>query len=308
MLIRHLRFFVVLADERHFGRAAETCGVSQPTLSQAIRKLEEDLNLALVIRGHRFTALTPEGEKLLRWSRRILADHDSLHEDLRGARGGLTGTLRLGVIPAAMPMISLISESFARRNPLAGLEIRSMSFQALRRALEAFEIDGGVTYLDQAPEENLREFPLYRERYLFACRAEHPLAERRIVGWAEAAAQPLCLLREEMKHRRILDEVAGDLGVELRPKITCNSFLGVASHLRAGPWCAIVPQAFRFVFGEAGGLALREMAETPRRHMVGLVLAERSPQTPMAEALRSCVEEADFEGRLEASAAPRAAE
>ncbi|WP_018634215.1 LysR family transcriptional regulator [Neomegalonema perideroedes] len=308
MLIRHLKFFIVLAEEKHFGRAAEACGVTQPTLSQAIRKLEEDLNLALVIRGHRFTALTPEGEKLLRWGRRILADHDSLHEDLRGAQGGLTGDLRLGVIPAAMPMVSLISERFARRHPLAGIEIRSMSFQALRRALEIFEIDGGVTYLDEASQEGLQGFPLYRERYLFACRAGHPLAAREIVDWAEAAAQPLCLLREEMKHRRILDEAAADFGVSLRPKITCNSFLGVASHLRAGPWCAIVPQAFRFVFGEVGGLALLEMPEAPRRHMVGLVLAERAPQTPMAAALQACVEEADFESRLETLPPQKAAE
>ncbi len=109
MLIRHLKFFVTLAEEQHFGRAAEQCSVTQPTLSQAIRKLEEDLNLSLIVRGHRFLSLTAEGEKVLRWGRQILADYESLHDDLRGRKkGGLTGTLRLGVIPGALA-ISLLA-------------------------------------------------------------------------------------------------------------------------------------------------------------------------------------------------------
>src|SRR3546814_2937749 len=69
MLIRHLAYFVTLAKERHFARAADACHITQPTLSAAIRKLEEDLGVPLVARGHRFTGLTPEGEKLLAWSR-----------------------------------------------------------------------------------------------------------------------------------------------------------------------------------------------------------------------------------------------
>src|SRR3546814_4563874 len=66
MLIRHLAYFVTLAKERHFARAADACHITQPTLSAAIRQLEEDLGVPLVARGHRFTGLTPEGEKLLR--------------------------------------------------------------------------------------------------------------------------------------------------------------------------------------------------------------------------------------------------
>src|SRR3546814_9694492 len=83
MLIRHLAYFVTLAKERHFARAADACHITQPTLSAAIRKLEEDLGVPLVARGHRFTGLTPEGEKLLAWSRQILTDYQSLINDLR---------------------------------------------------------------------------------------------------------------------------------------------------------------------------------------------------------------------------------
>ena len=139
MLIRHLRFFAVLAEEQHFGRAAELCSVTQPTLSQAIRKIEEELDVALIIRGHRFMSLTPEGEKVLRWGRQILADYDSLHDDLVGNRkGGLTGTLRLGVIPAAMPSVAFLTEQFGERNPLAQVEVRSDVFKGNREIAGEF--------------------------------------------------------------------------------------------------------------------------------------------------------------------------
>lgn len=309
MLIRHLRFFVTLAEEQHFGRAAEMCNVTQPTLSQAIRKLEDDLNPALIVRSHRFMSLTAEGEKVLRWGRQIVADYDSLHDDLTGKiRGGMSGTLRLGVIPAAMPSVSFLSEQFEARNPLAGIEVRSMSSRAIQKALEAFEIDGGLTNLDNKPLENVRRFPLYHERHVFACRSDHPFAGRAAVTWAEAVMQPLCLLSDDMQNRRILNGIAASAGVELRPKVVSNSFLGVASHLRNGHWCAIVPHTFGFVFGGTEDLVLRDMVEPVHRQVIGLVLADRSPQSPMALALQDCAEKADVERRFEtvfgAEAAP----
>lgn len=182
MLIRHLRYFVRLAEERHFGRAAEACRVAPPTLSQAVRKLEEDLGMTLILRGHSFIGLTPEGEKALRWGRQILADYDSLHEDLAGRKqGGLTGVLRLRAAPAAMPSVALLSERFERRHPLAEIEARSMSSRRIQRALENFEIDGGLTYLDNEPLERVRRIRLYEERYVFACPASHPLARAQAV-------------------------------------------------------------------------------------------------------------------------------
>lgn len=298
MLIRHLKFFVTLAEEQHFGRAAAVCNVTQSTLSQAIRKLEEDLNVMLVARGHRFVSLTLDGEKVLRWGRQILADYGSLQDDLTGNRKGLTGTLRLGVIPAAMPSVSFLSEQFAERYPLVSIEVRSMSSQAIQKGLEHFEIDGGLTYLESEPLENVYCMPLYHERYVFACRHDHPLAKKDVVTWAEAVVQPLCLLTEDMQNRRILDSIALGAGLQIRPRIVSNSFFGIASHLRNGLWCAIMPHTFAFVFGETKGLVLREMIKPSRRQLVGLVLSDRMPQSPMAAALRDCAGNAEFEQRF----------
>lgn len=291
MLIRHLRFFVTLAEVEHFGRAAEMCNVTQPTLSQAIRKLEEDLALVLIIRGHRFMALTPEGEKVLRWGRQILTDYDNLHDDLNGAkRGGLNGTLRLGVIPTAMPLVSFLSEEFAALNPLAQIEVRAMSSREIEKGLNNFEIDGGITYLDNEPLSHVHRFALYDEQYMFACPKDHPLAACKTVSWKEAVAQPLCLLSADMQHRRILDSIASSVGVKLAPRIVSNSFPGVAAHLRSGIWCSIVPHTFALVFDSTNYLSLQSLNGPVHHQPVGLVLADRAPQSPMSSALQACVE------------------
>ena len=298
MLIRHLRFFVSLAEEQHFGRAADKCNVTQPTLSQAIRKLENDLNAILIVRGHRFSALTTEGERVLHWGRQILADYDSLQGALGGNVKGLIGTLRLGVIPAAMPSVAFLSEQFETRHPSARIDIRSMTSRAIAMSLENFELDGGITYLDNEPIEHLRTLPLYHERYVFACKADHELARNATVTWQEAAKQPLCLLSDDMQNRRILNAVAQSVGVSIEPRVVSNSFFGVASHLRNGRWCAIVPHSFAFVFGGTADLALREMTSPSHQQRIGLVLLDRMPQSPMAAALEACADGVEFERRF----------
>jgi DNA-binding transcriptional LysR family regulator len=285
MLVRHLTYFVTLARERHFARAAEACNIAQPTLSAAIRKLEEDLDVRLVIRGHRFAGLTPEGERLLNWGRQILTDYHSLREDLSRLRRGIVGTLRLGVIPAAMPSVSFIVSKFCKDHPAADVDIRSLTSRAIQQALDAFEIDGGITYLENEPLEHVRRVPLYRERYVFITRRTHPLAERRSITWAEAAAEPLCLLSEDMQNRRIINAVAASVGVDVHPSVVSNSFLAICSHLRHGGWSSIVPHTFSFVLGDPSDLVSIDLVEPVHSQSIGLVLSNRDPPSPMSAAL-----------------------
>lgn len=285
MLIRHLSYFVTLAEEKHFARAAEICNVTQPTLSSAIRKLEEHLKVTLIVRGHRFMGLTRDGERVLEWGRQILLDYDSLRNDLNDSHGSLSGTLRLGVIPAAMPSVSLLSERFSDYHPDIIIEITSMTSRAIQHALDTFEIDGGITYLENEPLENVKRIPLYHERYVFACRSDHPFADRMSLTWAEAVAEPLCLLSEDMQNRRILNGIATSLGLTIRPSVISNSFLAVCSHLRNGLWCSIVPQTFFRVFGDSSDLVWIELTEPSHTQAVGLVISDRSPQSPMTKAL-----------------------
>src|SRR3546814_8394454 len=136
--------------------AGDACHITQPTRSAAIRKLEEVLGVPRVARGHRFTGLTPGGEKLLAWSRQILTDYQSLINDLVGARRGLVGELRFGVIPAAMPAVSFITARFCDANPGATVSIRSLTSRAIAEGLDGFALDGGLTYLENEATENVR--------------------------------------------------------------------------------------------------------------------------------------------------------
>ena len=301
MLIRHLSYFIALAREQHFARAAEACNVTQPTLTAAIQKLEEDLGVRLVIRDHRFVRLTEEGEKLLVWGRQILADYASLRDDLAGLRRGLVGTLNLGVIPAAMSAVSFLTSRFAAEHPAARVGIRSMSSRAIEKALEAFEIDAGVTYLDNEPLEHVRKVPLYRERYVFVARRDRRATENATITWKEAAAERLCLLSEDMQNRRIINKVATSIGVEIRADVVSNSFLGILSHVRHGGWASIVPHTFARLFFGATDLVALDLVEPIHTQVIGLVLSDREPVSPMGGALLGSVANVDFERDLDAA-------
>jgi len=101
MFARQLEYLVALDRERHFGRAAATCHVSQPALSEAVRSLERELGVPLVRRSRRFEGFTPEGERVLRWAQRAVADLRGLEQEASRLRGGLDGTLRIGAIPTS---------------------------------------------------------------------------------------------------------------------------------------------------------------------------------------------------------------
>lgn len=300
MFVRQLMYLAAVARERHFARAALSCHVSQPTLSTGIRKLEEELGVPLVVRGHRFHGLTPEGEKVLTWAHRIISDYDGLRQDLSGSRGHLAGRLRLGVIPAALPCVALITGPFCASYPAVAVQIQSMSSRAIERALEDFEIDAGLTYLDNEPLKNVCRFPLYRERYLFVTAADARFASRRSISWREAADVPLCLLTPDMQNRRIVDQIFHEVGIEISPRLETNSFVTMCSHVRFGKWSSILPHTYLYVFENTEGIRAIPLVDPVRSQTIGLVASDRDPLSPLAEALIRCAAGLDLERELRA--------
>lgn len=301
MLVRHLSYFVTLAREKHFARAAVACNVTQPTLSAAIRKLEDYLETPLILRGHRFLGLTPEGERALVWGQQILADYQGMCEDLAGLRRGLTGLLRLGVVPAAMPSVAFLTDRFRAAHPMANVEIRSMTSRSIELGLDAFEIDAGLTYLENEPLENVRRMPLYRERYVLVVHRAHRLARRNSISWEEAAEEKFCLLSGDMQNRRIIDNVFASKGLTVRPAVVSNSYLAICAHLGRGDWASILPHTFFYIFAKAKDLVTIDLVEPVHSQEIGLVLPDRDPPSPMASALLATTLETDFEAELVAA-------
>jgi len=284
-MIDKLEMFVALANERHFGRAAERCGVTQPTLSAAIKQLEETLGVQLVRRGSRFQGLTPEGARALDWAQRIVGDARTMKAELKATREGLSGNLRLAVVPTALAMVERLTRPLLARHTGLQMTVLSRTSAEIRAMIEGLEADAGITYLDNEPLGRLTRVPLYAERYLLLTGAGSELAGRDSVTWAEAAARPLCLLTPDMQNRRILNQHMADAGAEAAPRLASNSVLVLAAHVRAGGWDTILPHATAELFAGDGQVVALPIVAPEVSHLMGLVAEPREPHSPVLAAL-----------------------
>jgi DNA-binding transcriptional LysR family regulator len=307
LLIRQFQYLVALARERHFARAATACHVTQPTLSSGIKQLEESLGVLVVERGQRFRGLTPEGERVLAWARRITADVQSLRQDVDATRGELSGRLRVGVVPSALPMIALLTAPFAERYPGTSITVTSLTSTAIERSLEEFEIDAGITYLEDEPLGRVDIVPLYRERYVLVTptRSAIGIKPRENVTWHDASALPLVLLTPDMRHRRIIDGHFREAGVTIAPRVEADSMEAVCAHVRHGVLSGVLPQAALTILGDSPGPGLRviPLVEPSASHAVGLVTLDRDPPTPIAAAFRQIAREIDIESAFDPAGA-----
>src|SRR5438067_6969184 len=116
-LIDKLELLLALAKERHFGRAAEACGVTQPTMSTSLKQLEEVLGVMLVQRGSRFQGFTPEGERALDWARRIVGDARAMRQEINSLKDKLSGEIKIAAIPTVLGMVASLTTPFRARHP-----------------------------------------------------------------------------------------------------------------------------------------------------------------------------------------------
>jgi DNA-binding transcriptional LysR family regulator len=288
MDIRQLQYLAALAREKHFTRAAQVCHVTQPTLSGRIRQLEQELGVPIVERGQRYIGLTPEGERVLKWAHLILDNWQSLTQELgqiRSKTGELVGRLALGVIPSALPMVSLLTRAMQQAHPSVEFTVLSHSSEEILRALHDFSIEAGVTYLDNEPVEGLMQAPLYRERYCLFVSGTHPLAAKATVTWLEAAQEPLCLLTPNMQNRRIIDRAFLAANVHPSPRLETNSITNLFASVRTMGLASIMPEYFQNVLGPMEGVKAIPLAEPKVEHAVGLVAMSREQQSPLIAAL-----------------------
>jgi DNA-binding transcriptional LysR family regulator len=299
MITRYLEYIVALAREGHFARAANACNVTQPTLSAGIKQLEESLGVLIVERRQRFVGLTPEGQRVLAWAQRILADYRGLEQELSESREGLIGQLRIGGIPVALPALSFLTARFAAEHPRARFRIASQTSREIQLGLDEFAIDVGVTYLDSEPLERVRITELYRERYVLITQASASKEPRKSLTWAEAARLPLCLLTPSMQNRRILDSYFQQAGTEVHAVMETNSLVTLWSHVRFGQWATVVPHTFLLLLEQSDHLVALPLVDPIGSHTIGLVATSHDPLTPMTRALIAFAKEVDLAADIE---------
>lgn len=299
MLLRQLEYLTALAREGHFGRAAAACHVSQPALSAGIRTLEAELRLQIVQRGQRFEGFTPEGMQVLKWAQRIVAEQDALHQTLATMRGGLSGVLRIGAIPTALTVASLLTAPMHRRHPHVRFSLESMSSRDIVARLNDFDIDVGMTYVDGDPLGRARVIPLYRERYLFLTPRAGEFGGCDSVSWAQAASAPLCLLTPAMQNRRILDGHFAEAGAEAKPVVETDTVSAIYAHIASMELSSIIPHAWLHSFEVPDGTRVIPLPRPARSFHVGLVLAGGGPESLLAQSLVEIAHGVDVCGDLD---------
>ena len=284
-MIDKLEYLLALAREKHFGRAAETCGVTQPTLSAGVKNLEEQMGVLLVKRGSRFQGFTPEGERVLEWARRIVGDSRAMREDINALRRGLSGRLRIAAIPTALAMVAALTTPYRERHPNVQFTVLSRTSVEILDLLENLEIDAGITYIENEPLGRVNIVPLYQEHYRLLTSADAPLGDRDTVTWAEVAQVPLCLLTPDMQNRRIIDRLLLSAGSESRPTLESNSMILLFSHVRTGRWASVMPEKIAQTLGLTETIRAIPILEPDAVQTIGLVVPRREPMTPTTAAL-----------------------
>ncbi|MBB3859432.1 DNA-binding transcriptional LysR family regulator [Novosphingobium hassiacum] len=291
MHFRQLRYFVTIARLRHFAQAASECGVSQPTLSAGLSALEQEVGRRLVERDRRFIGLTSHGEAMLPWAEQILGAISSMTSSVAASAAPISGEFGLMAIPAALPLVGAFGEALLGQFPALTLSVRSATSREIERALNAFECDAGLTYLDHEPPGNVLSVALHSERYLFVARAGAGFEQRSDIDWHEAVAQPLCLLHQGMQFRRILDARIKAKGLAIAPRAVADSYVTLFEMVRSAGFCTIVPDTYAPLLAGLEWARFMPLDGDADGRRIGLVVMNRSPLGPLAGAAMAVARE-----------------
>ncbi len=298
MFLKQFRYLIALEQERHFGRAAERCNVSQPSLSSAIKHLEEELGVPIILRDQKFQGFTEEGQRVIEWSRRILADRRAMLEELALMRENLRGRLRIGAMPMSSPVLPVISHLFTSRYPEVQIGIQFVGLEQMKLGLANFQLDVGVTYLDQQPLEHLDTLPLYEEHYSLLVPTNGLHKGRKTVTWVEAADLPLGLLPPYMHERQVVDKAFASVGCTPDPRLESDSIMNLAFHVMQGDFATIIPRHFMRISGAYPGTCYKRLEEPIVSQQVGLVWPKGNPVLPMTKAVTELLQEELESGRF----------
>jgi DNA-binding transcriptional LysR family regulator len=285
-MIDKLEFLLALAREKNFRKAADECGVTQPTFSAAIKQLEDILGVLLVQRSSRFLGFTAEGERVLDWARRIVADSRAMRQEVAALKRGLVGHLKIAAIPTALGMVSELTTPYREKHPQVKFTVYSRTSVEVLSMLADLEVDAGITYIDNEPLGKARSIPLYSEQYRLVTSESSPLGDRTSVTWAEVGKIPLCLLTPDMQNRRIINRQLRLAGCsDPEPTLESNSMIVLFSHVRTGRWASVMPEKLANTLGLTERLRSIPIVSPEAVHMIGLVVPNREPMTPLAVAL-----------------------
>jgi DNA-binding transcriptional LysR family regulator len=259
--------------------------VSQPALSTSIAKLERELSVTLINRGQNFEGLTPEGERLVVWAKRVLAEHDALKAEAAAMRSGITATLRLGTGPTVSTTAGLPVAAFCALHPLARVKVCSrLSSTELLRQLRNFELDAAIAHFGPDDQSGLEVVPLYEEQYVLLVSGEQLVPAARTITWAEAAQLPLALLTPDMRFRQSIDKAFASSGAVAAPQVETDSVASLYAHVATGAWASVVPHTWLRAMPVTGAARAVRLVEPDTRAQISMAIHAATPGSVAARA------------------------
>jgi LysR family transcriptional regulator, transcription activator of glutamate synthase operon len=253
MELRHLRYFLAVADAMSFTAAARRLHVAQPALSQQIRSLERELGVTLLERGARTRGLTEAGQRFAVRARRILLEAESASEEMEAFAGGRRGTVRFGSALQSLTegRLARILADFHRRNPGLRIAFREAHTGPLIDLLGRGRLDLALIHVggDLSPRptsdsyETVRIDPLYGEPLLLAVGSRHRWADRRTVAWKDLEDEELIAFGSGSTVRQIVAEASRVAGIHPRTPISATNLGTVRALVSAGLGVAVLPEA-----------------------------------------------------------------
>jgi LysR family hydrogen peroxide-inducible transcriptional activator len=290
--LKDLRYLVAVADQRHFGRAAARCFVSQPTLSSQLKKLEQSLGVQLIERAPNNVSLTAAGEEIVARARRILEATDEVVTLARSQHDPLAGRLRVALLPTIGPYL-LPRVAPAVRKALPRLELHLYEYQTapMLQKLHAGELDVGILALP-VDTAGLEARELYREAFSVALPEHHPLAARHSVRVADLKGEKLLLLEEGHCLRDQALEVCSRAGVHEQQDFRATSLETLRQMVASGAGITLLPElAGRGAYRNARGLVLRPFAKPAPVRQVGALWRKSSARRGAIDALCRVISE-----------------
>lgn len=288
-MIDKLDMFIAVAREEHFGRAAASLGISQPTLSSGIKHLEEQLGVTLILRGSRFGGLTPEGKRALHWAQRIAADTRQLRDEMHGTGADLTGQIRLAVIPSALTWAARLAARMRQKHPNVRFTIMSRTSADILSMMETHQVDASLTYIDNEPLGDVVTQPVYIETPVALTRDDTALATRASMTWADFDGLPMCLLTPDMQNRRIISGHLHNAGVTPDVRLDANSTVVLARMVQETGWVTVLSRDLAEFLSTGNNLRIIPIEPPNDRQskgpMVGVAAPRRAAQTPALTAL-----------------------
>lgn len=280
MNLRDLRYFVALADTRHFGKAAERSFVSQPTLSAQIKKLETYLGVQLIERQPRKVTLTETGAKILPLARRIVQESDEIVSLARNEHDPLSGKLKVGLIPTIGPyLLPLVARRLRKQLPRLKLMLYEYQTQPLLEKLRAGDIDVGILALP-VPLDGLEARPLFDESFTLAVPSHNPLAKRAHVKVDDLNGETLLLLEDGHCLRDQALDVCSHIDVKESEDYRATSLETLRQMVAAGLGITLLPElATRGPFGSGHGITVKQFSRPVPSRSVGAVWRKSTART-----------------------------